>query len=211
MVTIIPAVLALTEQEYRVELKKASLVGNTIHVDIVDGKFSDTLTVGLDVIKKVKTKRALEAHLMVVRPSEYVGDLIKLGFKRVILPLEPREPLTGPIALLRQANLSIGLSLNPQTPLSEIGNLFEEVDQITLLGVNPGFSGQDMISEVYKKIESLVNLVPPGVKIEVDGGVTEDNAQQLVDAGADILAIGSHLVNSLDPRKQLEKILASLN
>ncbi|OGY28608.1 MAG: hypothetical protein A3F33_02125 [Candidatus Woykebacteria bacterium RIFCSPHIGHO2_12_FULL_43_10] len=211
MVTIIPAVLALTEQEYRVELKKASLVGNTIHVDIVDGKFSDTLTVGLDVIKKVKTKRALEAHLMVVRPSEYVGDLIKLGFKRVILPLEPREPLTGSIALLRQANLSIGLSLNPQTPLSEIGNLFEEVDQITLLGVNPGFSGQDMISEVYKKIESLVNLVPPGVKIEVDGGVTEDNAQQLVDAGADILAIGSHLVNSLDPRKQLEKILASLN
>lgn len=211
MVTILPAVLATSEQEYREEIKKASALTNFIHIDFVDGKFADSKTVSLDVVKKFKTRSSCEAHLMVCKPSEYVSPLLNLGFKRIILPMEGKEPLEGFIQEIKNSRVGVGLSLNPETPLSDLNSLIEEVDLILLLGVNPGFSGQELIPQVYKKIQALTDLVPPGVKIEIDGGVTEENAQSLVDAGADILTIGSHLINSLDPKKQLQKIHANLN
>lgn len=210
MAKIIPSVLATTEEEYRRVLKIASSLGEWVHIDIVDGQFSENETVSLSIIKKYKTKSKKEAHLMVTQPSIYLEPLIESGFKKIILPFETEENLANLIGEIKSKQCLVGLSLNPETSIKEIDSFLEKVDYVLLLSVHPGFSGQEFIPETLKKLEDLVLRLPAGVQIEVDGGVDETNAKQISDSGVDILVIGSRLVNSENPKTQLETVQRSM-
>lgn len=210
MVSIVPAILATKESDYRNSLAVASaLPTEWVHVDIVDGKFADNQTVSLETIKKYKTSSFLEGHLMAVDPSSYVPDLISFGFRKIILPAETEESLSDLIETVKKAKILVGLSLNPETGPETIKPLLDQVDFVLLLGVHPGFTGQEIIPQSVEKLANLVNILPAGVRIEFDGGINPDNIKIVADSGADILVVG-HLVTSPNPKEEFNRLLRRL-
>ena len=210
MIKIIPAVLATMEEEYKKKLKIASSLSDWAHIDIVDGIFAENKTVPLTVMKKYKSKANLEAHLMVETPSLYLEPLIKHSFAKIIFPAETKENLPELIGKVRKKKVLVGLSLNPNTLVRDTSYLFDQVDFVLLLGVTPGFGGQEFSQETLIKLRELVSIAPAGVRIEVDGGIKPANAGEIANTGADILVIGSALINTPNPKEEYVNILRSL-
>lgn len=202
MTQIIPAVLARTEQEYREKLQKIEtcpeLAEGWIHVDFIDGLFVPGKTITPEIFKKYPTKLKIEAHLMVENPSEYMSGV---EVDRVIAHVE-----TQGWGGMR------GLAINPETEISAVKPFLANIDSVLIMGVYPGKQGQEFIPEVLVKIKGLVTLrLRPGYDftIGVDGGITVENAKLIVDAGADYLVVGSHLIEG-ELGENLEKFYQAL-
>lgn len=210
MIEIIPTILSETLADYRARIHIASTIADVLHIDITDGVFCDNKTLDLKVVLKNLPPKNLEAHLMVCHPSEYLDDLLKAKFKRIYLPFEMRESLAPLIAKIKKAGTMIGLSLNPETDVRRIQHYLDDLNTVLLLGVNPGFGGQEFIENTIPKLKWLSEMMPPGLEIEVDGGINSENANDIVQSGADILAIGSALIDSANPEVALEKIMRSI-
>lgn len=182
MVTIIPAVLAITEDQYAKTLKKIEesefFENGWVHIDIIDGKFADNVTIGPEIIGKYSTKLKIELHLMVENPKEIIDKLESVDLGRIITHIEA-------------SNKGSNLALNPQTPAASLEGLNPEC--ILIMAVHPGKQGQKFIPETLEKIKE-VRKSYPNILIGVDGGVTPENAKLIVDAGADYLVVGSHLI-----------------
>lgn len=209
-ITIIPVILAETEEEYRDKLNKITqspeLSGCWVQIDIVDGKFAPNLTVGLDIIKKYPLPPKTEVHLMVQNPDGWIKALAKLGVKRIIFPIEVRntEKL---IAQIKSFGIEAGVGLNPETEVAKVTPFIDKMDLVLLLSVHPGFGGQEFIEGVLDKVKEIVRIRANSEKplIEVDGGISADNARKVIEAGADNLVIGEHLIND-NIAENLEKI-----
>ena len=204
---IIPAILTNKIKDLEDKLKKLSGLVDLIQIDIIDGNFINNKTIGLKDLKKIKLLKnfKLEAHLMVKNPEKYFEDCQKLGIKRVIFHIEAVKNLKEILETANKFKFEIGVALNPKTNIEKIKPYLNRLNLILLMGVNPGFQGQKFIPSVLNKIKTI-KKVAPKIKIEVDGGINENNIKKVAYAGADYLIIGSSLWKSENIKKQLSKL-----
>lgn len=174
-----------------------------LHLDLMDGHFVPNLSFGVPLVKAVAKSSALplDAHLMVTNPGDYVKPLAELGVSYFSFHAETVWHSHRLVQEIKSHGMKAGLALNPATPLSGLSEILSELDFVLLMSVNPGFSGQSFIPSVLPKIQSLSRTIRDlglRTQIQVDGGVTAQNAAQLVTAGTDILVSASYIFNQPD-------------
>ncbi len=190
---VAPSLLASDFCDLKQELKKLAQA-DMLHLDIMDNHFVPNLTFGFPVIQAIRdnTKLPLDAHLMVERPEDYVQKLAEIGVEYISFHLEATVHSHRLLNQIKSLGIKAGVAINPGTAVSLLQPLLAEVDFVLLMSVNPGFGGQSFLPLVYDK---LAYLAPYKKKhqfqIQVDGGVSDKNAKDLVQAGVDILVAGS--------------------
>lgn len=198
MVQIIPTLFSTTEEEYQKRLDKLNscelLEGGWVQLDLMDNKFVPNKSIGLDIIKKYPLDFQKEAQLMVIDPNVWIDGLIELGVDRIIFPVEVGQDIKDLISKVKNNKIEVGLSLNPETEVTILDSYLGLIDAVLLMSVKPGLEGQQFDAKTYEKI-SYLKEKNPSLKIGVDGGINDTNIKNLVDAGADYLAIGSFLFN----------------
>lgn len=181
------------------------------HLDVMDGVFVPNISFGLPIIKTIKkiAKKPLDVHLMIVRPERYISDFKKAGADILTIHYEASTHLHRSITEIKKEGMKAGVVLNPHTPVNVLADIITEVDLVLLMSVNPGFGGQKFIENTYNKISKLRNLITKtnsSSLIEIDGGVTIDNASKLVNTGADVLVAGNTVFSSTDPLAVIHKL-----
>ncbi len=184
-----------------------------IHVDIMDGVFVPNLSMGLPVVEAVNrhAKKPLDVHLMIVNPERYVEAFQKAGAATISVHVEACPHLHRNIQQLKQMGVKAGVALNPHTPLEALRYVIKEIDLVCVMSVNPGFGGQKFIETTYQKVKELRQMIShsgSGALIEIDGGVNQQNAKPLLDAGADVLVAGNFVFSSSDPKEVIRKLKA---
>lgn len=184
-----------------------------IHIDIMDGVFVPNLSMGLPVVEAVKrhAKKPMDVHLMIVNPERYVEAFHKAGASTISVHIEACPHLHRNVQQIRQLGAKPGVALNPHTPVSSLQYVIAEIDLVCLMSVNPGFGGQSFIENTYLKIKELKALISSsGSKalIEIDGGVNQQNAKPLLDAGADVLVAGHFVFSSSKPKDVIRDLKA---
>jgi len=181
------------------------------HVDVMDGAFVPNITFGMPVIKAVKqhATKPFDVHLMIERPERYINDFKAAGADILTVHYEACTHLHRTIQAIKEAGMKAGVAVNPHTSVFLLEDILSDIDLVCLMSVNPGFGGQKFIENTYYKIEDLREMAEeqnPDLLIEIDGGVTDKNAQKLIDAGADVLVAGSFVFNSEDPTATISKL-----
>jgi ribulose-phosphate 3-epimerase len=197
MVKIAPSILSADFLRLGEEVKAAEDAGaDLLHVDIMDGLFVPNITIGPFVVEAVKKAAALplDVHLMIEEPDRYIRDFVSAGADCLTIHVEASRHLHRTVNWIKECGAKAGVSLNPATPLMSLEHILGDVDMVVIMSVNPGFGGQNFIPRSIDKIESLKAMLRerslPAL-IEVDGGVKPDNARQVMNAGADVLVMGS--------------------
>ena len=186
------------------------------HLDIMDGVFVPNITFGtpiLEVFKEYATKH-LDAHLMIVNPENYIEKFASLGANTITVHYEACDNLQNTINQIKKLNVKAGVAINPDTDVSVLYSLINEIDLICLMSVFPGFSGQKFIPETFERLEKLKKIITDKnsqAMIQIDGGVSIDNAKKLVSLGADILVAGSFVFNSEDASTTIKKLNSVIN
>lgn len=180
-----------------------------IHCDIMDGHFVPNLTFGPFIVKQISkiTKLSLDAHLMVTNPDFYLESFAEAGVEYITVHQESVYHLHRTIQNIKSLRIKAGVALNPATPVYTLNELFEELDLILIMSVNPGFGGQKFIKNSLNKIielNELRNKYGYNYKIQVDGGIGIDNIKEVSDAGCDIFVAGSSIFNSDDIIKTIK-------
>ncbi len=175
-----------------------------IHIDVMDGVFVPNISFGFPVLEAVRkhTSKVLDVHLMVQDCSPYIEAFKKAGADWLTVHYEACTHLHRTLTQIRDCGMKAGIALNPHTPISVILPLVSEVDLVLIMSVNPGFGGQKFIPNAINRVQELAQLrekTNASFLIEVDGGVTMDNAQALKSAGADALVAGSFVFHSPQP------------
>ena len=181
------------------------------HVDVMDGMFVPNYSVGTPVIKAIKrlAKKPLDVHLMIVNPDRYIEHFRDIGADILTVHLEACTHLHRTVQHIKELGMKAGVSLNPHTPVASLEEIIEYIDMVLIMSVNPGFGAQEFIHGSLDKIRKLNNFKTSrflGFDIEVDGGVTLDNAKDLVDAGVTVLVAGNTVFASDDPAGTIEKL-----
>lgn len=167
-----------------------------IHVDVMDGSFVPNISIGLPVVKAIRSYTALpfDVHLMIVNPEKYFEDFAKAGADMISFHWEATLHADRAVAMLKELGLKAGITLNPATPVILLKDILPRLDYVLLMSVNPGFGGQKFIDYSVEKIRELREMADksnPDLIIQIDGGVDETNIRMLKDAGADCFVAGS--------------------
>lgn len=175
-----------------------------LHIDVMDGVFVPNISFGFPVINAVakECKKPLDVHLMIVHPEHYVKQVAATGALIMNVHYEACVHLHRTVQEIHAAGMKAGVTLNPATPVSVLEDIIGDVDMVLLMSVNPGFGGQKFIENTIAKTKRLRRLIDEsGSKaiIEIDGGVNDETAPRLVEAGADVLVSGSYIFNAKDP------------
>lgn len=181
------------------------------HLDVMDGRFVPNISFGLPVISAIRkaAKKTLDVHLMIVEPEKYLAAFAEAGADILTVHLEACDHLHRCIQIIRSLGLKAGVAINPHTPVMMLENILADIDLVCLMSVNPGFGGQKFIPETLSKIRTLRELVGKTgsrARIEIDGGVTLENADAIVKAGADVLVAGNTVFAATDPKGQIRKL-----
>ena len=177
-----------------------------LHLDVMDGVFVPNISFGMMIIeaaKRVATK-TLDVHLMIVEPEKYIERFRKAGADNITVHYEACPHLHRVLQQIRSTGAKAGVALNPHTPVDLLADVIEELDQVCIMSVNPGFGGQKFIYRTLYKIRKLKEMIETrnaDVRIEVDGGVGLQNAEKILQAGADVLIAGSSVFKAEDPKK----------
>jgi ribulose-phosphate 3-epimerase len=174
------------------------------HIDIMDGVFVPNISFGMPVLKAIAkhATKPLDVHLMIVNPDQYIETFAELGSAVLTVHYEACDHLHRTLQKIKSCGMKAGVALNPHTPIAALDSIIKDVDVVCLMSVNPGFGGQSFIEETYTKVKTLKALIQEKgatTLIEIDGGVTNKNAKQLIDAGADVLVAGSYVFRAEDP------------
>lgn len=199
MITIAPSILSADFSKLGSEVREVEQGGaDWIHVDVMDGHFVPNITLGPLVVEAIRphTKLPLDVHLMIEHPERYVVDFIRAGADFVSVHVEACTHLHRTLNLIKENGARAGVVLNPATPLSFVEYVLNaDLDLVLIMTVNPGFGGQKFIPEMLNKIrllrEKAAKLGLEALHIEVDGGINEMTARQVVDAGANVLVAGN--------------------
>lgn len=181
------------------------------HLDIMDGLFVPNISYGIPVVKAISTRaeKPLDVHLMIMDPARYVTDFKKAGAGILTVHYEAVTHLHRVVWQIKNEDMLAGVALNPHTPVSLLEDVIQDVDMVLLMSVNPGFGGQKFIPNTVKKVRQLREMIERSgseAMIEVDGGVDDETAPFLVEAGADILVAGSYVFKSQDPTATIESL-----
>jgi ribulose-phosphate 3-epimerase len=201
---IAPSLLAADFAHLADEIAAAERGGaDLLHVDIMDGHFVPNLTMGPPVVRAIKrvARVPLDVHLMIEDPDRYAEAFVAAGASRISVHVEVLPHLHRSIQLLKGLGVQAGVALNPSTPVSALEEIAEDVDQVLVMSVNPGFGGQTFIRRSESKIQAIRALLDGRgnrAPIEVDGGVDLSNAARIVAAGAEILVAGSSIFGTGD-------------
>ena len=185
--------------------------GDWFHLDVMDGRFVPNITFGpmiIDFIRKATTKTC-DVHLMIEEPERYAEQFKKAGADILTVHYEACRHLHRNIQLIKSLGMKAGVALNPHTPVSLLAPLLQDIDLVCLMSVNPGFGGQQFIPYTLEKIRELramLNEQGLHTHIEIDGGVTLDNAATIVAAGADVLVAGNTVFRSADPKATISQL-----
>ena len=184
-----------------------------LHLDVMDGVFVPNISFGFPVLEAVAKKctKPLDVHYMIVHPEQYIKQTAKLGAMMMNVHLEACVHLHRTVQEIHQAGMKAGVTLNPSTPVCLLEDIINDVDMVLLMSVNPGFGGQTFIENTIKKVRQLRQLISDrGSKalIEIDGGVQNETAPRLVEAGADVLVAGSYVFGSSTPEKAISTLRA---
>lgn len=174
------------------------------HLDVMDGVFVPNISFGMPVIKAIAkhANKTLDTHLMIVDPDRYIKTFANLGVNVLTIHYEACTHLHRTLQAIKAEGMQAGVALNPHTSVGLLEDTIMDIDLVCLMSVNPGFGGQSFIENTYEKVRALKKLITDrgaSAKIEIDGGVTNKNAAQLVSAGADVLVAGSYVFGSDNP------------
>lgn len=174
------------------------------HIDIMDGVFVPNISFGMPVLDAINkhAKKTIDVHLMIVDPDRYITTFKKLGADVLTVHYEACTHLHRTLQAIKTEGMKAGVALNPHTNIDLLEDVIQDIDLVCIMSVNPGFGGQSFIENTYAKLEklkALINRKNASTLIEIDGGVTNKNAKQLVDAGADVLVAGSYVFGANNP------------
>lgn len=201
---IAPSILSADFARLGQEVEAVTKAGaDWIHVDVMDGHFVPNITIGPLVVYALAKKKnlPLDVHLMITNPENYIAEFAKAGADYISVHVEASTHLHRNLQLIRNSGAKAGVVLNPHTPIESIKHVLPLLDLVLLMSVNPGFGGQAFIPEVLPKCEELAALRKKSNStflIEVDGGVNEKTAPQLIQAGVDVLVAGSYIFGAKD-------------
>ena len=207
------SILAADLAHLGAQVKLVEPYAEVIHVDIMDGHFVPPIALGAVVVRSLRpvTDRTLHGHLMVDAPEGYFDELREAGLDMVSFHLET-VPEPGPaIRKARGAGLGVGLTLNLETPIAAVTPHLEEIDDLMLMSIRPGWSFQTLNPEVYPRLEEAraeIDRGHPDVELEIDGGVKIDNAERAVEAGATVLIAASGVFSQPDPAAAARSLAA---
>lgn len=182
-----------------------------LHLDVMDGRFVPNISFGLPVIARIRTAttKTCDVHLMIEEPERYAEAFKEAGANRLIVHYEACRHLHRNIQQIKSLGMAAGIALNPATPVDFLSDILQDVDTILIMSVNPGFGGQEFIPHTYQKIRTLKRMIHDrGLQtlIEIDGGVTLENAGSIIKAGADVLVAGSTVFHSKDPKSTIHTL-----
>ena len=186
------------------------------HIDIMDGVFVPNISFGMPVLQAISkhAKKTIDVHLMIVDPDRYIKTFAELGSDILTVHYEACPHLHRTLQAIKAEGMKAGVALNPHTNINLLEDTINDIDLVCLMSVNPGFGGQSFIKNTYTKVKQLKDLITrkgASTKIEIDGGVTNKNAKQLVDAGADVLVAGSYVFKSSNPPETIKDLKALSN
>jgi ribulose-phosphate 3-epimerase len=179
-----------------------------LHLDVMDGRFVPNISFGLPVIEQIRkaTPKPCDVHLMIEEPERYAEAFRKAGADRLTVHLEACPHIHRNIQQIKSLGMKAGVALNPGTPVDLLSDILQDIDTVLIMSVNPGFGGQEFIAHTYQKIRNLRRMIHDrglNTLIEIDGGVTIENAASLVKAGADVLVAGSTVFHSSNPKETI--------
>ena len=187
------------------------------HIDIMDGVFVPNISYGMPVLQAITkhAEKTIDVHLMIVDPDRYIKEFAKLGADNLTVHYEACTHLHRTLQAIKAEGMQAGVAINPHTSVDLLKDVINDIDIVCIMSVNPGFGGQSFIENTYQKVQRLKELIVThnaSTLIEIDGGVTNENATQLIKAGADVLVAGSYVFkakNQKETIKDLKKLANS--
>ena len=181
------------------------------HLDVMDGRFVPNISFGLPVIEQLRatSNKTFDVHLMILEPEKFAEAFKAAGADILTVHIEACPHLHRNIQQIKSLGMKAGVALNPHTPVSFLADILADIDLVCLMSVNPGFGGQKFIPHTYEKIRQLRGMIDAqklATHIEIDGGVTVENAKSLLDAGADVLVAGNTVFKSNDPAATIKAL-----
>jgi ribulose-phosphate 3-epimerase len=184
------------------------------HLDVMDGRFVPNISFGFPIIEQVRkaTKKFCDVHLMILEPEKYAEAFKNAGADSLTVHIEACTHLHRNIQQIKDLGMKAGIALNPHTPVNLLSEVLQDVDLVLIMSVNPGFGGQKFIPNTLNKIRQLRKMIDErglNIHIEIDGGITVENASSIVEAGADVLVAGNTVFKSANPKETIAQLKAA--
>ena len=181
------------------------------HLDVMDGRFVPNISFGMSIIKQIRktTNKVCDVHLMILEPEKYAQEFREAGANILTVHIEACTHLHRNIQQIKSLGMQAGVAINPHTPVYLLKDILADIDLVCMMSVNPGFGAQKFIPHTIDKIKELRKMIDENglnVKIEIDGGVTLDNAKSIIDAGAHVLVAGNTVFAAADPKATIAQL-----
>lgn len=213
MYVLAPSILSADFANLGRDVEQITKAGASyVHIDVMDGQFVPNISFGMPIVKAIRpiTDQTFDVHLMIEEPGRYIKEFKEAGADLICVHQEACTHLNRTIAQIKELGLKAAVALNPATPICTLEHVIEELDMVLIMSVNPGFGGQKFIPNTLQKVKMLREMADQkGLKqldIQVDGGVTLENAKSILEAGANILVAGSAVFKG-DAKENVEKFL----
>ncbi len=196
------------QQEFELINRSAA---DWFHIDVMDGRFVPNITFGQFIIEQMRphSTKTFDVHLMIVEPEKYIEQFRKVGADVITVHYEACTHLHRTLQQIKATGAKAGVGLNPHTPIGVLEDIIQDIDLVCIMSVNPGFGGQKFIEKTYdrvRKLKALIQATNSPALIEIDGGVSLSNFEQLLEAGADVLVTGSSVFGAENP----EAVIATM-